>query len=161
VTTSPELDSDPTVRALQVLSARASFLVMREVYYGTRRFDDFQRRLGLSPSSLASRLRALVADGLLTKVAYQDQGQRSRHEYKLTEKGHALLPALVGLMQWGNEYLTPGRERMRLEHAGCGAPARAEVRCEHGHHVPLEQLRVHGRAGRSSAQPPRVGGVTS
>jgi DNA-binding HxlR family transcriptional regulator len=155
VTTSPALDPDPTVRALQVLSARASFLVMREVYYGTRRFDDFQRRLGLSPSSLASRLRALVADGLLTKVAYQDQGQRTRHEYELTEKGHALLPALVGLMQWGNEYLTPAPERLRLEHAGCGASARAEVRCEHGHHVPLEQLRVHRRAGHGRAQAPR------
>ena len=155
MTTPPDLDADPTVRTLEVLSSRASFLVMRDVYYGTRRFDDFQRRLGLSPSSLAARLRALVADGLLAKVAYQDHGQRTRYEYALTEKGHALLPALVGLMQWGNEYLTPGRERLRLEHAGCGATARAEVRCEQGHHVPLEQLRVERRAGSGSAQAPR------
>ena len=89
VNTPPHLDADPTLRALEALSARASFPVMREVYYGTRRFDDFQRRLGLSPSSLASRLRALVADGLLTKVAYQDQGQRTRHEYRLTERAAA------------------------------------------------------------------------
>jgi|EndMetStandDraft_8_1072994.scaffolds.fasta_scaffold598193_2 DNA-binding HxlR family transcriptional regulator len=150
-----DLDPDPTVRTLQVLSSRASFLVMRDVYYGTRRFDDFQRRLGLSPSSLAARLRALVADGLLAKVAYQDQGQRTRHEYALTEKGHALLPALVGLMQWGNEYLTPEPERRRLEHAGCGATARAEVRCEQGHEVPLEELRVGRRVGHRSAQAPR------
>jgi DNA-binding HxlR family transcriptional regulator len=121
----------------------------------TRRFDDFQRRLALSASSLTSRLRALVADGLLTKAAYQDQGQRTRHEYRLTEKGQALLPALVGLMQWGNELLTPERERLRLEHTGCGAPARAEVRCEHGHHVPLEQLRVGLRSGSGSKQAPR------
>jgi DNA-binding HxlR family transcriptional regulator len=154
MTTPPELDADPTVRALQVLGARASFLVMREVFYGTRRFDDFQRRLGLSPSSLTARLRALVADGLLTKVAYQDEGQRTRHEYRLTDKGRALLPALVGLMQWGNEYLTSGRERLRLEHAGCGAPARAEVRCEQGHHVALEQLRVVRGARCGSAQAP-------
>ena len=152
MTTPPDLDADPTVRTLEVLSSRASFLVMRDVYYGTRRFDDFQRRLGLSPSSLAARLRALVADGLLAKVAYRDVGQRTRHEYRLTEKGHALLPALVGLMQWGNEYLTPEPERRRLEHDGCGATARAEVRCEQGHQVPLEQLRVGRRSGRGGAQ---------
>jgi DNA-binding HxlR family transcriptional regulator len=151
MSTSRDVDADPIVRALAVLSARASFLVMREAYYGTRRFDDFQRRLGISPSSLATRLRALVDDGLLAKVTYQEPGKRSRYEYALTEKGHALLPALIGLLQWGNEYLTPEHERVHVEHSTCGAPARAEVRCQRGHHVPLDELRARRPAHDATA----------
>jgi DNA-binding HxlR family transcriptional regulator len=154
MSTSPDIDADPIVRALAVLSARASFLVMREAYYGTRRFDDFQRRLGISPSSLATRLRALVDDGLLAKVTYQEPGKRSRYEYALTDKGHALLPALIGLLQWGNEYLTPKHERVQLEHSTCGAPARAEVRCQRGHHVPLDELRTRRQAHDATAHTP-------
>jgi DNA-binding HxlR family transcriptional regulator len=137
-------DEDPILRALDVLRSRSGFLVMREVFYGRRRFDDLARRLAMSPSSLATRLRALVSDGLLTRVSYQDTGARTRHEYTLTERGAALLPALVALLRWGNDHLpaTATGTRLELVHASCGAPVRAEVRCGCGHDVALGDFRA-------------------
>jgi DNA-binding HxlR family transcriptional regulator len=135
---------DPIVRALDVLRSRSGFVVMREAYYGTRRFDDLAQRTGMSPSSLATRLRALVADGLLRRAAYHDPGARKRDEYVLTDKGVALLPVLVALHRWGSEHLTPSHPGVELVHSRCGTPVRAEVRCGHGHEVRLAELRAVG-----------------
>ena len=134
-------EDDPILRALEVLSSRSGFLVMREAFYGTRRFDDFARRLAMSPSSLAARLRTLVDAGLLDRAAYREAGTRTRHEYVLTAKGEALLPALVALLQWGNEHLPARPSTVELVHRTGGAPVRAEVRCARGHDVPLRELR--------------------
>ncbi len=134
-------EEDPILRALDVLRSRSGFLVMREVFYGRRRFDDLARRLAMSPSSLAARLRTLVSDGLLTRVSYQEAGARKRHEYALTERGAALLPALVALLRWGNDHLAPTQSRLELVHAACGSPVRAEVRCGRGHDVARGDLR--------------------
>lgn len=134
-------EDDPILRALEVLSSRSGFLVMREAFYGTRRFDDFARRLAMSPSALAVRLRGLVEAGLLSRAAYREAGTRTRHEYVLTGKGEALLPALTALLQWGNDHLPPRPSTVELVHRTCGASVRAEVRCAHGHDVPLGELR--------------------
>ncbi len=135
-------EDDPIVRALDVLSSRSGFLVMREAFYGTRRFDDFARRLGMSPSGLAARLRALVDAGLLARVAYQETGARTRLEYTLTEKGEALLPALVALLRWGNDYLPARPSGVEFVHTACGTPVATEVRCACGHDVGLRELRA-------------------
>ncbi len=107
-------------RALDVLSTRSAFLVLREAFYGTTRFDDFVRGARISEPVAAARLRELVAEGLLRPEAYREPGQRTRHEYRLTEKGADLLPALVALMQWGDRWLD--------EDGGPGAPAPPRVR---------------------------------
>lgn len=133
-------DDDPILRTLEVLRSRSGFLVMREAFYGTRRFDDFARRLELSPSSLAARLRALVADGLLERVPYRDEGARTRHEYVLTSQGEALLPALVALHRWASDHLPPVDASVELVHVGCGAPVEAVVRCGDGHELSLQDL---------------------
>lgn len=133
-------DDDPILRALDVLRSRSGFLVMREAFYGTRRFDDFARRLRMSPGGLAARLRELVADGLLTKVAYRDTGARTRHEYRLTAKGQALLPALVALLRWANDHLPPGRHSLELTHTACGTPVHTSLRCQHDHDVTLRDI---------------------
>ncbi len=133
---------DPILRALDVLRSRSGFLVMREVFYGRRRFDDLARRLAMSPSSLAARLRTLVSDGLLTRVSYQEAGARTRHEYTLTERGAALLPALVGLLRWANDHLPATGPGLELVHSTCGSPVRAEVRCGRGHEVARGDLRA-------------------
>ncbi len=135
-------EDDPILRALEVLSSRSGFLVMREAFYGTRRFDDFERRLAMSPSSLAARLRTLVEAGLLSRVPYQEAGTRTRHEYAPTAKGEELLPALVALLRWGNDHLSPRERGVELVHATCTSPVRAEIRCAHGHEVPLRELRA-------------------
>src|SRR3954451_6958691 len=122
-------------KALDVVSTRTAFLILREAYYGATRFDEFAERTGASEPVTAARLRELVEAGLLVKEPYQEPGQRTRHAYALTEKGHDLLPALVALMQWGDRWEASDGGPVRLEHAGCGARGRAELRCEAGHPV--------------------------
>src|SRR4051812_9044912 len=129
-------------KALDVVSTRTAFLILREAYYGATRFDEFAERAGASEPVTAARLRELVAAGLLVKEPYKEPGQRTRHAYRLTEKGQELLPALVALMQWGDRWEASDGGPVRLEHAGCGARVRAELRCEAGHPVQGGELEL-------------------
>jgi DNA-binding HxlR family transcriptional regulator len=128
-------------RALDVVSTRTAFLLLREAFYGATRFDEFVDRAGASEPVTSARLRELVDAGLMTKEPYREPGQRTRQRYRLTEKGRDLLPALVALMQWGDRWEQPGGDgRVRLEHDGCGARVHAELRCAEGHHVGAGEL---------------------
>jgi DNA-binding HxlR family transcriptional regulator len=136
-------DRCPISRALSVVGNRSVMLIMREAYYGTTRFDDFARRVGIAESIAAARLRDLVDAGLLDRRPYQEPGQRTRYEYVLTEAGEDLLPVVVALGRWGARHrplddATPGRFR----HTACGSPVHVEVRCDQGHLVPLDELTV-------------------
>lgn len=132
------LDYDPANcaigAALDILGERATFLVLRETFNGVRRFDDMQRRTGIPRQVLSSRLARLVAEGLLRKVPYQEAGQRSRDEYRLTSKGVDLYPVLVALMQWGDKYeAAPDGPPVLLRHRDCGEPVRLQLSCRAGH----------------------------
>ncbi len=119
---------------LAVIGEKWSLLVLREAFMGVRRFADFQRILGAPKAVLTDRLATLVASGILVRVPYQAEGERQRHEYRLTEKGRDLYPTLVALMQWGDRYLAePGAAPLALEHRDCGAPVRLELTCGAGH----------------------------
>lgn len=121
--------------SLDVVSARSAFLILREAFYGTTRFDDFAERVVLSESVTAARLRELVEEGLLEREAYREPGQRTRHQYRLTPKGADLLPALVALMRWGDRWLADDGGPVELRHHGCGERVGIELRCAAGHHV--------------------------
>jgi DNA-binding HxlR family transcriptional regulator len=137
-------------RAMEVVGTRSALLLMREAYYGTSRFDDFARRVGITPAVAATRLRELVTAGLLARRPYREPGQRTRDEYVLTEMGRDLLPAALALMQWGDRYLSGADgPPLALRHDGCGSPVRVEARCAEGHQVPLDELAV--AAGRPPA----------
>jgi DNA-binding HxlR family transcriptional regulator len=129
-------------RALTVLSTRSAFLILREAFYGTTRFDDFATRAGLSEPVAATRLRELVAAGLLEREPYQEPGQRTRQLYQLTDQGAELLPALVALMQWGDRWLHDDGGPVRLRHRDCDAKVHAQLRCEAGHEVELAELQL-------------------
>src|SRR5437667_5223772 len=92
-------------RSLDVISTRSAFLILREAFYGTTRFDDFARRVGISEPVAAARLRELVDEGLLVREDYREPGQRTRQRYRLTKKGADLFPVLAALMQWGDRWL--------------------------------------------------------
>ena len=120
--------------AVEILGERAAFLVLREAFNGVRRFDDMQRRTGLPRQVLSSRLTRLVGEGLLRKVPYQEAGQRSRTEYRLTSKGLDLYPVLVALMEWGDRYeASPDGPPVVLRHRDCGEPVRLQLSCAAGH----------------------------
>lgn len=128
-------------KALDVVSTRTAFLLLREAFYGTTRFDDFVARIGASEPVTAARLRELVDAGLLVKEPYREEGQRTRMRYQLTEKGADLLPALIALMQWGDRWENDGG-RVQVQHSGCGARVEAELRCAEGHPVGLGEIEL-------------------
>jgi DNA-binding HxlR family transcriptional regulator len=140
--------------AVGVLGERPTFLVLREAFNGVRRFDDMQRRTGMPRQVLSQRLARLVAEGLLRRVPYQERGQRSRDEYRLTDKGLDLYPVLVALMEWGDRYEGDADgPPVLLRHRDCGEPVRLHLTCEAGH--VLESARevtpVPGPAARKIA----------
>ena len=116
--------------AVGILGERSTFLVLREAFNGVRRFDDMQRRTGMPRQVLSLRLARLVAEGLLRKVPYQQAGQRSRFEYRLTEKGIDLYPVLVALLRWGDRWMADDAELpITLRHRGCGQIVQPELAC--------------------------------
>lgn len=127
-------------RALQVIHTRSAFLILREAYYGATRFDEFSRRARLSEPVTATRLRELVAAGLMVREPYQEPGQRTRDRYRLTDMGAELLPVLVALMQWGDRWLQEDGAPVALRHSGCGEPVTAQLRCDAGHQVEPGEL---------------------
>jgi DNA-binding HxlR family transcriptional regulator len=127
-------------KSVELLSTRSAFLLMREAFYGATRFEEFVRRAELTEATASARLRELVERGLLELEPYQEPGQRTRQRYLLTEKGADLFPVIVGLMQWGNRWLSDTGGPAELRHRGCGAVVHAELRCEQGHAVELADL---------------------
>ena len=90
-------------RAMEVLGERWTFLIVREAFFGVRRFTELQRNLGIARNILSARLQTLTRAGILEKILYQQEPER--YEYKLTARGRDLYPAIVSIMRWGDEYL--------------------------------------------------------
>jgi DNA-binding HxlR family transcriptional regulator len=122
--------------ALSIVGEKWTFLVLREAFNGVRRFDDIRRRTRAPRQVLSDRLARLVQQDLLRKVPYREAGQRARSEYRLTEKGLALYPLIVALLEWGDRYaVSPEGPQVELTHRDCGAPVELQLRCAEGHRV--------------------------
>jgi len=102
-----DLENCGIKRALDVLGEKWTLLILREAVYGLRRFDDFARALKCGRGVLSSRLKTLVQAGIMAKRDYAEPGRRSRAEYRLTEKGRDLYPALLALSQWSDRWDPP------------------------------------------------------
>jgi DNA-binding HxlR family transcriptional regulator len=135
-------------RSLDVLTTRSAFLILREAFYGTTRFDEFAQRAAISEPVTAARLRELVAEGLLEREDYREPGQRTRQRYRLTAKGADLFPALAALMQWGDRWLDDRGGPVELRHRDCGEPVAVELRCAAGHAVGPDELDLAARPRR-------------
>lgn len=121
---------------LEVVGEKWSLLVLREAFLGVRRFADFQRNLDVSRAILTDRLNTFVEQGVLARTPYHAEGQRQRHEYRLTEKGLDLYPTLVALMEWGDQYVADERGGpLTLAHQDCGATVHLALTCESDHHL--------------------------
>jgi DNA-binding HxlR family transcriptional regulator len=116
-------------RALEIVGERWTLLVLRDVFLGVRRFDDFQERLDVSRTVLAGRLKLLVDEGLLKRERYQERPDR--FEYVLTEKGLDLWPAINALRAWGDAYATPNGAPREFVHVPCGTHIEAAAWCPH------------------------------
>ncbi|WP_069768910.1 helix-turn-helix domain-containing protein [Streptomyces sp. LUP30] len=141
----PRLDRDTSncsiARTLEIVGEKWTILILREVWYGSSRFSDFERVLGCPRNLLATRLRMLVEEGILATETYKEPGSRSRPKYVITPKGMDLVPAVMGLLQWGDRYRAdPEGPAMLTRHRGCGAHVHAQIRCSEGHPVPADDL---------------------
>jgi DNA-binding HxlR family transcriptional regulator len=111
----------PVARGLSVIGDRWTMLVLRDCFRGVRRFDEFQRNLGVTRHVLADRLRKLEGAGVLRREQYQDRPPR--FEYRLTEAGRALHPVMISLVDWANRF-APVDGGLGLVDRDTGAPLR-------------------------------------
>ena len=115
-------------RALSAVGDRWTLLILRDAFLKVRRFEDFERSLKISRRSLSERLDGLVAAGILERRPYQERPVR--HEYRLTEKGVGLLPALLALIHWGDQwYAGEQGPPVRHRHRRCGHVFRSSLCC--------------------------------
>src|SRR3954464_10585436 len=115
-------------RTLELIGERWTILIVRDAFLGVRRFDDFQRSLGIARNVLQNRLERLVEHGLLERARYQEKPER--FESRLTEKGLALWPVLVSLISWGDRHAAPDGPPVILEHRDCGGRVNDRRICE-------------------------------
>ena len=95
-------------QTLSVIGEHWTMMIIRDAFFGIRRFDAFQKDLGIARNILSDRLKKLVAAGILEKVAVA-----GATEYRLTEKGLALQPVMISMTHWGDTYM-PHPEGRRL-----------------------------------------------
>ena len=98
-------------RSLEVVGERWTLLIIRDVFLGLHRFDEFQESLGIARNVLTDRLNRLVDEGVLERVLYSERPER--YEYQLTKKGVDLNIALTALRQWGDEYISEKPPRLQ------------------------------------------------
>ncbi|MFF0431912.1 winged helix-turn-helix transcriptional regulator [Streptomyces sp. NPDC004327] len=131
-------------RALEVIGERWTLLVVRDAFYGVRRYNDFLVHLGAPRAVLAARLQALVEAGVLDKRRYQESPPRD--EYVLTERGIGLWPVLRSLGRWGREEL-PGAVPVRhFHHVDCGTELGAYGECP-ACRIPVHPADIEMRPG--------------
>lgn len=110
----------PIARSLDRVGEWWSMLIMRDALVGLRRFDEFQKKLGIAPNMLTRRLNALVEAGLLERRQYN--ARPPRFEYVPTERGKDFRPVLWALLAWGNKHFAPEGESVQLCDAQSGEP---------------------------------------
>ena len=122
----------PLPDTLEVIGDRWSMLILRGAFNGIRHFDTFQSELGIARNILSNRLHKLVEHGIFSRDPCEHD--RRKVEYRLTERGVALLPALIALRQWGEKY-------------ACNEPSNL-VLVDSRDRKPIAAVRLYGHDGR-------------
>jgi DNA-binding HxlR family transcriptional regulator len=115
-------------RALQIIGDKWSFMVVREGFFGNRRYDKILTELSIAPNILTDRLSRLVANGVLHRRQYQSSPDR--YEYLLTDMGRDLYGPFIAMLGWGDRWLSRGKPPLLLKHLACGHDFHAEVVCD-------------------------------
>jgi DNA-binding HxlR family transcriptional regulator len=138
-------------RSVDLIGEWGSLLILREAFGGVRRFDDFQKRIGISRSLLTTRLKKLVDGGVLERRPIASDAKR--HEYSLTEMGEDLFPVIIAIRQWGDQWLFPKDQfpADMLDKRDQSPLAQIEVRSVEGRKVAVTDLvlKAHQPAKRT------------
>jgi DNA-binding HxlR family transcriptional regulator len=118
--------------ALEVMGERWSFMILRAAFNGLHHFEEFLGALGIARNILSNRLARLVEHGIMKREPLAED--RRKIEYRLTEKGLDLLPAMLALRQWGEKY-------------GCGVPNNP-VLCDARDGLPIAEIGIRAHDGR-------------
>ena len=121
--------------ALEVMGERWSFMILRAAFNGVRHFEDFLGALGIARNILSNRLSRLVEHGIMRREPMAED--RRKIEYRLTQKGVDLLPAMLALRQWGERY-------------GLGVPSNPVLVDKHDC-LPIAPIAIRGHDGRPLA----------
>lgn len=113
-------------QSLSLIGDRWCLLILRESFFGVRRFDEYREKLGIAPGTLSDRLARLTASGVLS---HRTAAAGDHNEYRLAPFGRALYPAVLAMMAWGDRWLAPEGAPLRLRHRVCDREFRAEVIC--------------------------------
>ena len=139
-------------QTLEVVGEWWTLLVLREVFFGRRRFAEMLDDLGIARNILTDRLNKLVDEEIL--VRHRVTGSGGRYEYRLTEQGLELLPVLIALMQWGDRWRKLPRGRpTELVHRTCNHKTTPSLVCSHCGEV-LSASNVVARPGRGFRHDP-------
>jgi len=126
---SHRLQADSVGRTLSLVGDRWTIMILRECFFGVRRYAQFARNLNIPRPTLSLRLRKLVDAGLLDRVPYSTDPER--HEYRLTQAGRDLFGAVIALMRWGDTYLAgPEGPPIVLHHETCANRTHPHVTCD-------------------------------
>ena len=152
---------------MDVVGDRWSILLLREAYYGTRRFDEFQYYLGVAPNILSARLKKFVELGMMTRLPLPEHS--GRYEYVLTRKGRDFFPTYLALKKWGDDWLAePAGPQVVFRDRSSGRPIEYPTPLSaQGKPLQLEDIRIVPGSGavpfnrkRFGGQPPRDAAAT-
>ncbi len=143
-------------QALEALGEWWTLLIVRDAFFGARRFGEFERSLGIAKNILTTRLRQLVEHGVFERVAAGTAGDR--FEYLLTDKGRALLPVLMALREWSDEWIFGrGHEPLIVRERATGRRLpRLRVTNREGRELKIEDLSATPGPGASAKPRSRV-----
>lgn len=127
--------------SIDLIGDRWTLLIVRDAFFGVRRFDDFRRDLDIARNVLADRLDRLVEHGVLTTRPYEERPPR--REYLLTEKGRDMFDVLLAIWRWGDRWYPPDEPRVAI-HEECGHETHIVAACSHcGHELTRRNVTVH------------------
>lgn len=129
-------------RSLEIVGEWWTLLIVREAFFGVRRFNEFQKKLGIARNVLSERLTKLVEAGIMERHAVSGRG--NPQDYELTEMGHDLFPVVVALMQWGDRWISgTGAEPVTIIERESGEViGRVQVLGIHGKPLGLDDIRI-------------------
>lgn len=114
-------------RAIAYIGDEWSLMILRELFLGTRRFDDFQHFTGMSTHLVSKRLRKLEQQNIVIRKPYSSNPPR--FEYRLTEMGREVWPIIIALKQWGDRWLVEEPIPVQIQHKSCGHVTTPELAC--------------------------------